>query len=245
MTKDTPHNSRLAFLLPFRCIVFVLVFVIGAAITGKELGDITHWWSIVATAANIVTIFIVIFAAKSTGRNYAQLLNFRKGMLSAKKTVIMVIVMCVIGMSGMYLSGLVCYGSVMPHVTLKIAAPIPFALAVINLVLLPATVPFAEDGLYLGCGVNSFKNKYAAIIIPAFFYTLQHCFIPTIFDVKYMLYRFLMFLPLTVIFCVYYRRKKNPVPLMIAHTVLDFATGMLILVTSSSAQVYEKMESML
>lgn len=245
MTKDTPHNSRLAFLLPFRCIVFILVFVIGAAITGKEPGDITHWWSIVATAANIVTIFIVIFAAKSTGRNYAQLLNFRKGMLSAKKTVIMVIVMCVIGMSGMYLSGLVCYGSVMPRVTLKIAAPIPFVLAVINLVLLPATVPFAEDGLYLGCGVNSFKNKYAAIIIPAFFYTLQHCFIPTIFDVKYMLYRFLMFLPLTVIFCVYYRRKKNPVPLMIAHTVLDFATGMLILVTSSSAQVYEKMESML
>ena len=60
-----------------------------------------------------------------------------------------------------------------------------------------------------------------------------------------MLYRFLMFLPLTVIFCVYYRRKKNPVPLMIAHAVLDFATGMLILITSSSAQVYEKMESML
>ena len=245
MTKENVHNSRLALLLPIRCIAFTAIFVAGALITGKKVADISNWWSVAASAVNIFTILLVVLAAKKTGRNYAQLLNFRKGMLSAKKTVITVIVMCVIGMSGMYLSGLVCYGSVMPRVTLKIAAPIPFVLALINLIVLPATISFAEDGLYLGCGVNSFKNKYAAVIIPAFFYTLQHCFIPTIFDAKYMLYRFLMFLPLTVIFCVYYRRKKNPVPLMIAHAVLDFATGMLILITSSSAQLYEKMESML
>ena len=245
MTKENVHNSRLALLLPIRCIAFAAIFVAGALIMGKKVADISNWWSVAASAVNIFTILLVVLAAKKTGRNYAQLLNFRKGMLSAKKTVITVIVMCVIGMSGMYISGLVCYGSVMPRVTLKIAAPIPFVLALINLIVLPATISFAEDGLYLGCGVNSFKNKYAAVIFPAFFYTLQHCFIPTIFDVKYMLYRFLMFLPLTVIFCVYYRRKKNPVPLMIAHAVLDFATGMLILITSSSAQVYEKMESML
>ena len=92
--------------------------------------------------------------------------------------------------------------------------------------------------------MNSFKNKYAAIIVPAFFYTLQHCFIPTMFDAKYMLYRFLSFLPLTVIFCWYYRKKQNPLPMMIAHAVLDYATAMTILITSSSGELYDKMLSM-
>lgn len=223
----------------------MLVFVIGAAITGKNVKDISNWWSIVASAVNIVTILIIVLAAKKSGRTYREQLNLKKGLDTPKRTIILVILFCAVGMSGMYISGLICYGSVMPKVTLNVAAPMPLALAIINLIALPATIAFAEDGLYLGLGVNSIKNKYAAVIIPAFFYTLQHCFIPTIFDAKYMLYRFLMFLPLTVIFCVYYRRKKNPVPLMIAHAVLDFATGMLILITSSSAQVYEKMESML
>lgn len=238
-------NSRLALLLPLRCIIFLLAFVIGAAVTGKELGGITHWWSIVPTLANVVTILMIVLIAKKTGRTYAQLLNLRKGAQSVKKTVITVIVVCVIGMSGMYLSGLVCYGSVMPCVTLKVVAPIPLVLAIINLILLPATISFAEDGLYLGCGVNSFKNKYAAIFVPAFFYALQHCFIPTMFDAKYMLYRFLSFLPLTIVFCWYYQKKKNPLPLMIGHAILDLATGMTILMTSASSELYEKMGNML
>lgn len=223
----------------------MLVFVIGAAITGKNVKDISNWWSIVASAVNIVTILIIVLAAKKSGRTYREQLNLKKGLDTPKRTIILVILFCTVGMSGMYISGLICYGSVMPKVTLNVAAPMPLALAIINLIALPATIAFAEDGLYLGLGVNSIKNKYAAIYIPAFFYALQHCFIPTIFDAKYMLYRFLMFLPLTVICCRNYQKNKNPLPIMIAHTILDFATGMLILITSSSAQVYEKMESML
>ena len=119
-------------------------------------------------------------------------MGLAKGKNTPKKLILLVLAFAAVGYGGLNLAGLVCYGSIMPKVTVEhVVAPIPFVLALINLVLLPATISFAEDGLYLGCGVNSFKNKYAAIIVPAFFYTLQHCFIPTMFDVKYMLYRFL------------------------------------------------------
>ena len=218
MSNETAKGSKAALLLPFRCIVFVLVFVIGAALTGKNVKDINNWWSLVATAVNIVTILIVVLAAKRSGKGFKQFMGLTKGKNTPKK---------------------------LPKVTVEhVVAPMPFVLALINLVLLPATISFAEDGLYLGCGVNSFKNKYAAIIIPAFFYALQHCFIPTMFDAKYMLYRFLSFLPLTVIFCWYYHKKKNPLPMMIAHAVLDYATAMTILITSSSGELYDKMLSM-
>lgn len=245
MSNETAKGSKAALLLPFRCIVFVLVFVIGAALTGKNVKDINNWWSLVATAVNIVTILLVVLVAKKSGKTYREQLNLKKGINTPKKMIILVTLFCAVGMSGMYTAGLICYGSVMPKASLDVVAPIPLALAIINLIALPATVAFAEDGLYLGLGVNSFKNKYAAIIIPAFFYALQHCFIPTMFDAKYMLYRFLSFLPLTVIFCRNYQKNKNPLPIMIAHAILDFATGMMILLTSASSELYEKWGSMI
>ena len=55
-----------------------------------------------------------------------------------------------------------------------------------------------------------------------------------------MLYRFLSFLPLTVIFCLYYRKQKNPMPAMVSHAILDAATGAMILMTSVSPALYEK-----
>ena len=245
MSNENAKGSKAALLLPFRCILFVLVFVIGAALTGKNVKDINNWWSLVATAVNIVTILIVVLVAKRSGKGFKQFMGLTKGKNTPKKLILLVLGFTAVGYGGLNLAGLVCYGSIMPKVTVEhVVAPMPFVLALINLVLLPATISFAEDGLYLGCGVNSFKNKYAAIIIPAFFYALQHCFIPTMFDAKYMLYRFISFLPLTVIFCWYYHKKKNPLPMMIAHAVLDYATAMTILITSSSGELYDKMLSM-
>lgn len=240
MIMSENKNSRLAFLLPFRCIVFVLIFVIGAAVTGKKTEELSNWWSIAATVVNIVTVLMLFAAARHLG-GYRKLMNLYRGDSSKKKIFLQALIYSGIGMSGMYLAGFVCYGSMLPAVTVEyVIPPVPAAVAVINLILLPLTVSFAEDGLYLGCGVNSFKNKYAAVIIPAFFYALQHCFIPTIFDVKYMLYRFLSFLPLTVIFCIVYRRKKDPLAIMISHAVLDLGTAVMILLTSVSPELYQK-----
>lgn len=239
------YKSSYALLLPFRCIVFLLIFIVGAFAAGRQVKELSSIWSPAASAVNIVTIALLVAAAKRSGMSCGELIGFTKGGRSVKKTILAVILFAFVGMGGMYLSGLVCYGSVMPRVTLDIVAPVPLALAVINLVVLPLTVAFAEDGLYLGLGVNSIKNKYACIVVPAFFYALQHCFIPTIFDVRYMVYRFLSFLPLTVLFCVHYRKKKDPVPIMAAHTLLDLATAMTILITSSSQDIYQKMCHML
>lgn len=148
-----------------------------------------------------------------------------------------------IGMAGLYIAGYVCYG-ILPYSSPMIVEPIPLIPAILNLAVLPVTTALAEDGLYLGGGVANIKNKYAAILVPAFFYALQHCFIPTIFDTKYMIYRFISFLPLTLIFCMNYRKKRDPLPMMTAHAVLDLATAVTILATSADTGIYEKMCSM-
>ena len=148
-----------------------------------------------------------------------------------------------IGMTGMYIAGFICYGTIL-YVPPMMIAPIPPLLAILNVPLLPVTTALAEDALYLGCGVNNTKNKHAAILVPAFFFALQHCFIPTLPDAKYIIYRFLSFLPLTVILCRHYYKNRDPLPIMIGHAIIDVATVAQILATSTIPGFYDKMCSM-
>lgn len=234
------NDSKLKYLLPIRSIMFILIFVIGSYITNRSLNSISNWWSVVATIVNIVTIIILILVTKN---NYKKLINYEKGRTKVKQVVIISLIVLLVGTIGMYLAGFICYKKI-PYSPPMMIRPIPVVLAILNFIVLPLTVSFAEDALYLGCGVNSFKNKYFAIFVPAFFYAIQHSFIPTLFDFKFIIYRFLSFLPLTIILCWYYHKHKNPVPIMIGHALIEMASVVLILVTSLSPEIYQKMLNM-
>lgn len=236
-------RKTLPYLMPVRSIIFPLIFLVGAGLVNKSIDEISSWWSVADTIVNLLTIAMLIFAAKSTGQTFAELIGYKKGQTKVRQAVIMSVIILVVGMGGMYLAGFLCYG-VIPYAPPMVIAPIPVVLAAVNIPLLPITTAFAEDGLYLGCGVNNIKNKYAAVLVPALFYALQHSFIPTLFDVRYILYRFLSFLPLTVILCAYYYKKRDPVPIMIGHAIIDVATVAQIMATSAIPGFYDMMCSM-
>ena len=236
-------KKALPLLLPVRSVVFALIFIVGSRLVGKDVSEISRWWTPAATIVNILTILLIVFAAKKSGQTYRELINYEKGKTTKKQAILVTLMILIVGMGGMFLAGYICYG-VIPYGAPMMIAPIPKALALINMLFLPVTTALAEDGMYLGCGVNSIENKLAAILIPAFFFALQHCYIPTLFDSKYMLYRFISFLPLTIILCAYYHKKRNPLPIMIGHAVIDLATAGQIIATSFIPGFYEKMCSM-
>lgn len=235
---NNSEQKGMPILLPVRSVFFFLVFIFGSLVIGKGLSDISNWWSVVATVINILTIIMLILVAKKDGKSYAELINYEKGKTKISQIVLVSIVVLVVGSSGMYLAGFICYG-VIPYNAPMMIGPIPKILAIANMILLPVTTAFAEDGLYLGYGVNKIENKYAAIFVPAFFFALQHSFIPTLFDVKFIVYRFLSFLPLTIILSWYYHKNRNPLPIMIGHALIDVATVSMILATSLVPGLYE------
>ena len=235
------NNQKFPWLLPVRSVLFLLIFVIGAAVTGKAVDDITNWWTVVVTVVNVITIMLLVIAAKRSGITYKELINYKKGVTKIRQVIGMIVIVFLVGMGFMYLTAFLLYGTVMPEPAVKMAAPIPAVLAVINFLLFPLTVPFAEDGLYLGYGVNRIKNDKLAVIIPAFFFAVQHCFIPVLFDVKYILYRFFSFLPLTLVLCWHYRKHRNPLPIMIGHGLIDMSMSVMVLVMSLSPALYESM----
>ena len=236
------RNKKLILLMPLRSLLFILIFVISATVTGKQLADISNIWSVAASTINVVFVLALVLITKNQG-GYLTLINYEKGKTRTKQVFAMIGIILLVGMGGMPLAGFICYGVITPYAATMMIAPIPAVLAMINLVVLPVSTALAEDSLYLGCGVRQFENKYAAIIVPAFFFAIQHSFIPTLFDVRYIIYRFIMFLPLTVILCIHYRKHQNPLPIMIGHAVIDVATAGQILATSVIPGFYEMMLS--
>ncbi len=236
-------KNFLPYLLPVRCLFFLCFFVSASFIVGKKIDEISNWWSVTASVANILTIMMLVFVCRKRNLTFKKLINFKKNSTSVKQILIVSIVIVVIGMGGMYLAGYICYG-VIPYAAPMMIAPIPAWLSVVNFFVLPVTTALAEDGLYLGCGVNQIENKYVAIFVPSFFFALQHSFIPVLFDFTYISYRFLSFLPLTLILCWYYYKKRNPLPIMIGHAVIDVATVSQICMTSMIPEFYDMMCAM-
>lgn len=235
------RNKKLILLMPLRSVLFILVFITVSAVTGKNLSDISNIWSVAASVINILFVLSLVLIPRKQG-GYLKLINYEKGKTRPKQVFAMIGIILLVGMAGMYLAGWICYG-VIPYAAPMMIAPIPVALAVINLIVLPVSTALAEDSLYLGCGVRQIENKFVAIIVPAFFFAVQHSFIPTIPDVRYIIYRFISFLPLTVILCMHYHKHKNPLPIMIGHAVIDVATAGQILATSVIPGFYEMMLS--
>ena len=227
--------------MPLRSILFILVFLTVSAVTGKDLADISNIWSVAASVMNVLFVLSLVLITRKQG-GYLKLINYEKGKTRPKQVFAMIGIILLVGMAGMYLAGWICYG-VIPYAAPMMIAPVPVVLAVINLIVLPVSTALAEDSLYLGCGVRQFENKFASIIVPAFFFAVQHSFIPTLIDVRYIIYRFISFLPLTVILCMHYHKHKNPLPIMIGHAVIDMATAGQILATSVIPGFYEMMLS--
>jgi hypothetical protein len=233
------------FILPlFRSALFIMVGMLFAMSTNQSLEQASRWWSIICTVCNIITIVLLMTICKREGTTYRKLIGYQKDEGNLKYTLLIVVLMLILGMGGMYEFGFAIYG----YVPVTMVQPIPIWLAAINVILLPLTIVFAELPLYFGYALNGIEkatgSKILSIMYPMFFYALQHSFIPLLTDWKHILFRFLSFLPLMFVLGVIYYKKRNLVPLMIGHAVLDLATGAQILMTSISPAIFEMMKAM-
>jgi membrane protease YdiL (CAAX protease family) len=184
-----------------------------------------------------------LYICKKENINYLKLINYKKEKTKIVSVIFISILTFTVGFFGMFTAGLISYSKI-PFIPIMMLQPMPIILSIISIFILPITTTLAEDGLYLGVGVNQIKNKYTAIIFSSFFYALQHSFIPFLLDTRFMVYRFISFFPLTIIFCIYYYRSRNPLPIMIGHFLINIATVFQILIISMFPELYEAMKDM-
>lgn len=235
------YQRKIPFLLPLRCILFLATFFIISLISKLPYAAISKWWTLVAIVCNSITIAILFLISYRRKITYLKLINYEKGKTKKTTAILIVLLTIVVGMLGLYLAGLICYGS-FPYLDKTLIEPIPLWLAILVLLILPLSTTIAEDGLYLGYAVNATKgNSWVNVSLAAFFYALQHSFIPFLPDGRFILYRFLSFLPLTILICVWYQKRRNPLPFMMGHFILNIATAAQILIMTISPDIYNSL----
>lgn len=151
------YKQKIRFVLPMRCLLFIVIFSFCSRITQKSVTEITHWWTILASVVNIVTIFVLWIICKHSNTTYQEIIHYGKKQRNRFKGFLFIVIMLLIGIGGMYLAGGICY-SEFPYLAPIMIAPISPYLAMLNIFILPLTTTIAEEGVYLGCGVNSFTG---------------------------------------------------------------------------------------
>jgi membrane protease YdiL (CAAX protease family) len=75
--------------------------------------------------------------------------------------------------------------------------------------------------------LQSLGGKGIAILLTAFFWTVQHCALPFLPDWRYIGFRFFAFLPGVLVTMAIYYRTRRLMPMFFAHWPMDIAAAVL------------------
>jgi len=189
------------------------------------------WWPVYGTLIDVGCFLLLRHWSAET---LADLIQFNRKLLfkdffSGLKMILWVFPLA---MGGIVSFSLIFFNSPQPP---EIYQPLPFWAAIYSLTVFPLIWALMEQTTYQGYALNQltalFQHKGLSVALVTFGWGIQHIALPFIADWRYLLYRFLSFLPLAALMCIVYMRKKRLVPFITAHWLLDAAgvfSGMIL-----------------
>ena len=96
------------FLLPLRCVLFILAGLSLSAVLSSPLEELSKWWTAIVSFCNIITIIILLLICRAGKATYGKFINYEKGKTKTKAVILTTLVILVVGMGGMQIAGFVC-----------------------------------------------------------------------------------------------------------------------------------------
>ena len=219
-------GSRLILFLFFQTLVALLL-------NSWERSE--KYWLLTATLTNLVTIALLYYLLRREGGNYLRIFRINRTELKRDLKILLgIILICgpVVFAPGYFLSKMIWNDPVIP--AKMMFGPIEPWLVYVLLAAFPITIALAELALYFNYLMPRLKllfgSKWIAILVPVFFLSIQHCTLPFIPDISFIVYRALVFLPLALLLgiSIYYRPTLFPY-LAILHGLLDLSAAYMFL----------------
>jgi hypothetical protein len=234
--KTTMNSKTLPsiFLLPSRLLLF-LVSQLCIALLLSSFEQSANYLILSASMTNILSIFALIYVFKLEGLRFFDLFRFDK--TSLKKDILLflgITLVCgpIVFLPNYYLSIWLWGDSAIPfNMMFK---PISLPLVYVLLILFPITIALGELATYFGYIMpvlkEHLKRKWLAVLFPVLFLSAQHCTLPFIPDLKFLLYRLLMYFPFACLIGItLYKRPRLFPYFAIMHGLLDFGTVIVLL----------------
>jgi len=228
-------KTRTAFiLLPGRLLLFLLVQLCFALLLGSFKHS-ANYWIATATITNFISIAALVYLFKIQGMRFRDL--FRFDQVALKKDILIffsITLFCIpiVFLPNYYLSIWFWGNEEIPYNMMF--KPMPLYLVYSFFVLFPITTALGELSTYFGYimpGLKEyFQRKWLTITLPVFFLAVQHCTLPFIPDIKFIMYRALMYFPFACVIGISLYKRPGLFPYFaILHGMLDFATVMVLL----------------
>jgi len=233
-TYKTPHS--ITFVLLVSRLLLFLLFQALIALLANSWNESEKYWLLSATLTNIVSITLLYILFKRDGKKYVEIFSIDKA--SYKKDIMIFIGLTLISLPIVFLPGyflsMLLWGNANVPTELMFG-PIEKWLVYILLIAFPLTIALAELATYFMYIMPKLKNqlkvKWLAVALPVLFLSLQHCTLPFIPDIDFIIYRALVFLPFSILIGVsIYHRHSLFVYFAVLHGILDFGTVLMFII---------------
>jgi hypothetical protein len=213
--------------------LFGLGFYLAGSSTAWEDG--AAWWPFGVTFTNLIVLFLLVRFFQSEGKRFWDIFHIQREHIKSDLLVLLGIL--VIGGPIAVLPNILLGNSLFedPAVTLDMMIqPLPYWAALASVILFPVTQGLAELPNYFGYVMPRFEARgmrpWLAVTIPALLLGLQHLAIPFLFDINFIVWRGLMYVPFAFMVGILLHWRPRLMPYMvIVHVLMDlqFATMLL------------------
>ncbi|PKO19196.1 MAG: hypothetical protein CVU39_01200 [Chloroflexi bacterium HGW-Chloroflexi-10] len=234
-TKTTPWILLFGRTLLF--IFFQSLFALGFWLSGSaaswQVG--AAWWPFAVTLTNLVCLALMISMFRQEGKRYWDIFRIQRGTVG-KDLLALLASFVVIGPLG-YFPNVLLAGVLFenPETALNLlVAPLPLAAVVASIVLFPLTQGLVELALYFiyvmpRLDARPFPNL-RPLILPALFLGLQHLAVPLLFNLPFILWRALMYLPFAIVVGLLLHWRPRLLPyLAVVHFLMDLSFAFMFL----------------
>jgi hypothetical protein len=238
LSPDTSRKQSLPALMTLlvsRMLLFLLFQSVIALIL-NSWNRSEGYWLLTATLTNLVSITMLWLLFRKEGVSYTGLFRFKR--VTLKKDVFIFIgltLLCgpVVFGPNILLSNWLWNDPAIPYEMMF--RPTEKWLAIILAVTFPVTIVFAELATYYGYIMprlrSVFRPGWPALLLPVMFLSLQHITLPFIPDLRFILYRAVVFLPFALLIGIAIYRRPSLFPYFaILHGIMDLATAVMFLV---------------
>jgi hypothetical protein len=221
--------------LLFSRLLFFALFQGLIALICRSWSVSEKYWILVATITNVCSIFILHKLLQKDGIRFLSLFRFETSQW--KKDLLVFIGVAIISIPCVLLSnyGLnkLFYGN-SSHYTDVMFQPIPKELAYFLLIAFPTSIAFAELATYFGYIMPLLKtrltSKTLVVLIPALFLSIQHSTLPLVFEIDFILFRSLVFMPFAILIGISIFKRPSLLPYFaIFHSMLDAMTVLMLI----------------
>jgi len=222
--------------LPLRTLLFIslqaiLAFILLLCGSQSPWVRAAAWWPFIVTAANLITILLLVNYMKSQGRSYWSLFMIDAAHLKADLKLMALVLLITVPVAFLpnTISARLLFNDPLVPVRM-LFQPIPVAAVILSMIVFPITQGLAEIPLYMACAMPELEKKgrpqWLSLALPAFFLGAQHIAVPLLCNGPFILWRLFMYMPFAFFIGIVMRYRPRLLPyLAILHMLMDISAG--------------------